>query len=345
MLSKEKHSNRRKFIGDISCAGVGSTAALSSLLNLKLAGSLAAADGQAETDYRALVCVFLGGGNDSFNMLAPYSGDQRVIYEETRGEIGYPLEDFSSLSGHGPGDTKLGLHKNMPNLKALYESGKASFISNVGTLIEPATVAGIQANTVKLPLGLFSHSDQSLHWQSGMPETRNPGSGWGGRMADMLDDLNEVSRISMNISLAGINLYQSGVQTTVLSKASGTIPGITDWSRPGYLPRRKVTSDMMEAQYQSIFERAFAAQMKDAIGASEDYRSALESTAPLEAIFTTDNSLSMQLKDVAEGIAAHENLGKCRQTFFVMAGGWDHHASLDPHPEMLAMLDKAIGEF
>lgn len=164
-------------------------------------------------------------------------------------------------------------------------------------------------------------------------------------MADLLSELNEVPEISMNISLAGINLFQSGLETTLLAKTSGAIPGLQDWNSPNYLPRRKMIQDINEAQYQHIFERAFSSQNKNAIETAETYRFALENTEPLETSFNPANALSLQLKDVAEGIAARGELGKCRQTFFVMSSGWDHHSSLDPHPTMLALLDQAVGEF
>lgn len=336
---------RRQFLGEGSCASVGSIAALSSILNLRMTGSLAAAENPPEEDYKALVCVFLAGGNDSFNMLTPSSGEAYHDYAAARGSLALLPDDLTEFSESLSDGRKLGLNKNMAELVSLYEGGKAAFVSNVGTLVEPTTVAGIQAGTVKLPLGLFSHSDQQLHWQSGLPDTRSPNSGWGGRLADLFSELNGVSGVSMNISLAGINLFQSSNTTTVFSKAVGSVPGLNNWDTPSYLPRRQAIESVLNAEYENVFQKTFVAKTKDAIASGQEYKAALDAADPVMSPFSADNPISMQLKDVAEGISARSGLNKRRQTFFVMAGGWDHHSSLEPHPAMLAQLSQAVGEF
>ncbi|MGC6464483.1 MAG: DUF1501 domain-containing protein [Akkermansiaceae bacterium] len=336
---------RRQFLGEASCASVGSISALSSMFNLRLTGSLAADEDLPDEDYKALVCVFLAGGNDSFNMLTPKGGEAYDAYAGARGSLALPAEDLREFSEALPDGRLLALNKNMPELFELYEEGKAAFVANVGTLVEPTTVAGIQAGTAKLPLGLFSHSDQQLHWQSGLPDTRSPGSGWGGRLADLLTDLNGVSGVSMNISLSGINLFQSSGTTSVFTKSPGSVPGLANWNNPGHLPRRQAIESILDAEYRNVFEKTFVAKSKEAIAAGEEYGTALAAAEPVTSPFSTDNPISMQLRDVVEGISARSGLNKKRQTFFVKAGGWDHHSSLEPHPAMLVELSQAIGEF
>jgi len=336
---------RRRFLGEASCASVGSIAALSSIFNLRLTGSLAAADDPPEEDYKALVCVFLAGGNDSFNMLTPSRGEAYADYALARGSAALAPGDLSDLSETLPDGRQLALTKSMSELLALYEGGKAAFVANVGTLVERTTVAGIQNGSAKLPLGLFSHSDQQLHWQSGLPDTRSAGSGWGGRLADFFADLNGVSGVSMNISLAGINLFQSSAGTSVFSKSPGSVPGLANWDHPAHLARRRAIESVLDAEYRNVFEKTFASRTKEAIAAGQEYREALALADPVESPFTVTNPISMQLKDVAESMAARGGLNKKRQTFFVMAGGWDHHSSLDPHPAMLRQLSQAINEF
>ncbi|YCM42391.1 DUF1501 domain-containing protein [Verrucomicrobiaceae bacterium 227] len=336
---------RRRFLGEASCASVGSIAALSSIFNLRLAGLLAAAENPPEEDYKALVCVFLAGGNDSFNMLTPGSGEAYDDYAAARGSLALAPGDLSNFTEPLLDGRQLALNRNMSELFGLYESEKAAFVSNVGTLVESTTVAGIQDGSAKLPLGLFSHADQQLHWQSGLPETRSPGSGWGGRLADLFADLNGVSGVSMNISLAGINLFQSSAGTSVYSKAQGSVPGLANWDNPALLGRRRAIESVLDAEYHNVFEKSFAAITKEAIASSREYGDALAAADPVTATFTPTNAISMQLKDVAESISARSGLNKKRQTFFVMAGGWDHHSSLDPHPAMLAQLSQAVGEF
>lgn len=347
MRRESRPIKRRQFIGEASCASVGSIAALSSIFNLRLSGSLAAADNPLEEDYKALVCVFLAGGNDSFNMLTPSSGEAYDDYASARGGLALVPGELSNFSETLPDGRQLALNSNMSELLGLYESEKAAFVANVGTLVEATTVAGVQDGSAKLPLGLFSHSDQQMHWQSGLPDSRFPSSGWGGRLAEIFVDLNGVSGVSMNISLAGVNLFQSSAATNVFSKAVGSVPELLNWNNPlsAYMARRQAIESVLDAEYQNVFKKSFVAGTKEAIAAGKEYTDALASADPVASPFSPTNSISMQLKDVVESISARSGLNKKRQTFFVMAGGWDHHSSLDPHPGMLAELSQAISEF
>ncbi len=312
-----------------------------------MTGALSADETDPDDDYRALVCVFLAGGNDSFNMLSPVSEDAYADYAEARGSIALPSSDFTALSAVLPDGRRLGLHKNMTSLQSLYSQGAAAMICNVGTLVEPTTVSGIKEGSANLPLGLFSHSDQQKHWQSSLPETRSPSTGWGGRMSDLIAELNGVSGVSMNISIAGINLFQSSQNTSIFSKTQGLTPGISYWNSTvsSLIARKAAATSILEAEYGNVFERAFANRSLDAIATAEEYRVAVENTPGIIGSFSSSNSLSKQLRDVAEAIAARTALNKRRQTFFVQVGGWDHHASLDHHPAMLQQLSEGIGEF
>lgn len=337
--------NRRRFLGEASCATVGSIAALSTIFNLRLAGNLAAADDTTEEDYKALVCVFLAGGNDSFNMLIPSGGEAYGDYALARGSLALSPGDLSTLSETLPDGRQLALNNSMSELLALYEGEKAAFVANVGTLVEPTTVSGILDGSAKLPLGLFSHSDQQQHWQSGLPDNRSPEAGWGGRLADCLRETNGVSGVSMNISLAGLNLFQTSAGTNVFTKNPGDVPGLADWDQPYFLSRRTAIESILDAEYRNVFEKTFVERTKGAIAAGREYGEALDAADPLASSFTTSNPISIQLEDVAKGISARDGLNKRRQTFFVMAPGWDHHSSLSGHPAMLQQLSQAINEF
>lgn len=340
--------NRRRFLGQASCSAIGSTSLLSSLINLRLTGSLAAADNEEAEDYKALVCVFLAGGNDSFNMLAPVDASRGYPeYVAARGDVALPETDFTPIGNPlpSPDGRTLGLNVEMPELKALFDSGKACFVNNVGTLVEPVTKLEIQNQSANLPLGLYSHSDQQLHWQSGLPTNRSPLSGWGGRLAELLNDLNGESQVSMNVSLAGVNLFQSGGATSVLSRSASSVPEIRLWNRWVYRHKQAAQESILEAEYQNAFEKAFASTKKAAISASAEYRAALEATGALGTEFSTGNRLASQLKAVAETIAARGPLAKKRQTFFVELGGWDHHNGLEDHPAMLGQVSEAVGQF
>jgi len=339
--------NRREFLGRASCAAVGTASVLSSILQLRLAGSVAAAEvpAGADDDYRALVCLFLAGGNDSFNMLAPAAGDAHAQYLASRGGVALAGSALLPLGQPLADGRLLGVSAAMPQLHAMHEAGKAAFIANVGTLVEPTTLAGFHSRAHQLPLGLFSHSDQQLQWQSSLPDNRFAATGWAGRMADLLRQLNENEVVSMNISVAGINLFQSGEAVAALSVGDAGPTELLNWNSASFLSRRTAMESMLEAEYQNAFQRTFTAMKRQAIEASASYKSALDATPALQTPFTESNGLARQLRMVARTIAARGPLGKRRQTFFVLMGGWDLHTGMNQHGGLLGTVDRAVAEF
>lgn len=337
---------RRRFLGEASCAAVGSASLLSSILNLRLVGQLAAAEEPPAEDYKALVCLFLAGGNDSFNMLPPASGDGYAEYAAARVGLALSQASILPLSGSLPDGRTLGLHPSMPGLRDLYEQGKAAFVANVGTLVEPVTLSEYQNGLRKLPYGLFSHSDQQMHWQSSLPDNPFPSSGWAGRIADLINELNSVSPVSMNVSLSGINLFQSGAGVAPFSITEGGAIQLTDWNTASYLPRRQAMESILDAGYHNLFERTFARMKKDAIAANEAFRVALAGAPAVTSPFTASNPVSKQLQMVAKSISARNLLGKKRQTFFVQFAGFDLHGNIESnHPGLLQTVSVAVGEF
>ena len=316
-------------------------------MNLKMTGQLAASEGDAREDYRALVCLFLGGGNDSFNMLVPDDETGYAEYASSRGDLALAREDLLPLNpGTLPDGRTLGVHPSLPVVRELYDGGKAAFVSNVGTLVEPTSLGQYQNQSVALPSGLFSHSDQAMHWQSSLPDDRSPLSGWGGRMGDLLKELNEVGGVSMNISLAGINLFQSGEDVTPFAIGTNGAIKLIHWNQSSWLPHRQAMEGVLAAEYANLFEQTFARMKREAISANLEFDEALSASADPVSEFSAGNPVSKQLKMVARTIAARSQLGACRQTFFVNMGGWDLHNDLDvSHPALLSTIDTAIGEF
>jgi uncharacterized protein (DUF1501 family) len=199
---------RRRLVGQMACGGMSCTPLFSTLLNLSLAGRAAADSLTPNGNYRALVCLFLNGGNDSFNMLAPRSGTAYKEYKASRQELALASTDLLPLGNAAADHPELGLHPAMPELKALFDQGSAAFIANVGSLIRPITLAEYKKHNA-VPMGLFSHSDQVGQWMTAVPN-RGIESGWGGRASDLLRERNIGTKVSMNISLAGNNLFQYG---------------------------------------------------------------------------------------------------------------------------------------
>jgi uncharacterized protein (DUF1501 family) len=205
--STKRKISRRKFIGTTGCAAMGSTAFLSSFTSLGMMNSLTTPS--RPDDYRALVCILLAGGNDSYNMVVPTSSEPYDVYSASRSNLALPSGDLIPLNYTDPDGIHYGLHPAMPEVANLFNSGNAAVISNVGTLVEPVTKTQILAGTAPLPLGLKSHSDQSRHWQTSVPQSRMA-NGWGAKVADILASGNTNQNLSMNLSVVGTNFWQAG---------------------------------------------------------------------------------------------------------------------------------------
>ncbi len=337
---------RRRFLGQASCAGVGTASLLSSILNLRLVGQLSAADAPVDDEYRALVCVFLGGGNDSFNMLAPVDDTGYAEYAAARTSVAVPRENLLPLGNNLPDGRSLGVHQSMPEIQQLYQAGKAAFVANVGTLVEPTTLVTYLGGQSKLPKGLFSHSDQQMHWQSSLPDDSFPRTGWAGRMIDLFQELNGISHVSSSISLAGANLFQTGEATVPFGISTQGAVELSGWNSLAQASRRGAVESMLEAEYRNVFERTYARMKRESIDANSALKQALAASPAVTSPFSAANPISTQLQMVARTIAARGPLEKKRQTFFVMLGGWDLHGNIESnHPGLLRNLSQGIAEF
>ena len=163
---------------------------------------------------KALVFIMLDGGNDSFNMLVPTSSAHYQEYRDSRSNLALdkasllPLNGFTDQQGR-----RFGLHPSMSEVQRLFNSNKLAFIANIAPMIEPVSKAGFESGSARLPLGLLSHADQFRHWQTSQPHQRI-NSGWFGYFADALQPNRPVEQIPMNISLAGSNIMQNGIQSS-----------------------------------------------------------------------------------------------------------------------------------
>lgn len=323
-MSNQPRLSRRQFLGQASCAAVGSTALFSTLLNLRMASTAAAQTLPMGGDYKALVCLFLAGGADSYNFLAPYGQDEYNEYAAVRADLALPRNSMLPLTLANPIGKQLGMHPGLPELHSMFQAGNLAWVSNVGTLIEPTTLAQYQAQSTRLPLGLYSHADQIKQWQTSVPQSGDA-IGWAGRTADLLHSLNDNDKISMNISVSGSNVWQNGNNTFQYAIGTEGSEGLVthDWHWNGYPARGAAIDSMMDIEYENLFKKTFAQSTKNAVDAHAEFSSAIEGVT-----FTTqfpDNYLAAQLRMVARTIAARSALGMRRQTFFVQFGGWDHH--------------------
>lgn len=354
--------SRRDFIRRSGgCAALTSTSILATLLNLRMTGKVLAAPSIGPfTDYKALICVFLFGGNDSYQMLAPLGapGDdlEYNAYVSKRGGLvppatggvagglawakndsnpAYNLLPITAGSGPNAGRT-FGIIPSMPNLQALYNGGKAAFVANTGTLITPTTRADFNAGK-DLPKGLFSHSDEQRNWQTSIPQSRAATRGWAGRIADLLTDPISPPSISLSIALEDLNIIQTGenvipyvIDDTNGAKALDSYPAsgtrydrIRNAALDGLFPKDEGT---LAATYGDLLQRTHASNSREAIESAIAYNAATSGVS-LNTNFPNTN-IGRQAEQVARAIAAREALGHQRQIFFISRGGFDHHNGL-----------------
>ncbi|MEM6795654.1 MAG: DUF1501 domain-containing protein [Acidobacteriota bacterium] len=347
-------TSRRRFLGQASCAAVGTTSLFSSLLNLRTAGALAVPPPTLRglplpgDDYRALVCLFLAGGNDAFNMLVPRGAAEHAEYAAIRGDLALDAGQLLPITPATGDGREYGLHPGMPEVQQLFQSGRLAFVANVGTLAEPTTKSGITMGTARLPEGLYSHNDQQMHWHTGIPDQRSS-LGWAGRAADLLRASNADNSVSMNISLAGTNVFQSGdrvVSYGIRPDGDGSV-GPTGYGGTDPLDQLRTAAidSLLDQRYQNLFMDTFARTHRDAIDAHLLFSNALAMVPPLQTTFS-DHPVSRRFRMVARTIAARQALGARRQTFFLVFGGWDHHDHvLENQAGMLPFLSRALGEF
>jgi uncharacterized protein (DUF1501 family) len=341
--------SRRRFLGQANCAAISSLPILNTLLNLQMAGSIAEAQG-SDNGYRAVVCLFLGGGMDSFNLLVPYGPTEYAEYAAERASLALPQNQLLPITPLNNVGRQLGLHPGVPELQTLFQNGNLAFIANVGTLVQPTTLTTYNNGAASLPLGLFSHSDQTEQWQSSTPYQRS-GIGWAGRMADVIKSVNTNQVVSMNISLSGSNVWQTGnsvFEYAITQDGATAMTGYEQtWQQEyGQNQLRSAAVDgLLALQYANLLQQSYASTVRSSLDAYNNFANATNVTLPSSVTFPS-TTLAQQLKMVCKAVAGHAGLGMTRNTFFISYGGWDHHSSLIANQaEMLPIVSQAVGAF
>ena len=348
--NSRKGMSRRKFLGSAACAAVGSTTFLSSFTSLGMMNSLAAPrpafGAPPPDDYKALVCILLAGGNDSFNMVVPTSSEPYSDYATSRSNVALTSGELLPLNYTDSQGINYGLHPAMPEVANMFNDGKAAVLANIGTLLEPVTKAQVLNGTAPLPLGLQSHADQARHWQTSVPQNRHA-KGWGGKVADILAAGNSNQDISMNLSLSGTNLWQAGetVDEFTITQNGSVGISILGGTDPFEIILEQGLDNILDQTYNDVLKQTYANKVKDSQNQHEVFTAALDGLTPLSTQFS-QTALSKQLRMVAESIAIAGGLGMARQTYYIRFGGFDNHGELlNNHAARLSMLSAAVGEF
>jgi len=314
-------------------------------VSLAAMGEAAAA---TATDYKALVCVFLYGGNDYANTLVTYDPASYNAMLQFRAPLAIARDSLTPLALNPttplPGGRQYALAPGLDPLLPLFNAGQMSVLLNVGSLIQPTTKAQYQAGSVPLPPKLFSHNDQQSFWQSSSPE--GAASGWGGRLGDLFASGNGNATFTC-IGVGGNAVYLSGhsaVQYQVSSSGSVAVNGVQS-PLFGSATCSRALQQLMTANRVHLFENEYARVASRSIAANSQLSSALTGVT-LSTPFPTGNGLADQLKLVARMVAARSSLGAKRQVFFVSMGGFDTHDGLvSQHPGLMKTLGDALGAF
>ncbi|MCF6171395.1 MAG: DUF1501 domain-containing protein [Bacteroidales bacterium] len=339
--------SRRKFIGQSGLGLLGASALLSTVSPLRALSAAAMNPGKSgRAPYKAMVCLLLSGGNDSFNMLIPRGNAEYNEYAITRSNLAIPQNEIVPVSPLTSDGKTYGLHPGMPEMAQLFNDGKLSFISNLGTMVRPTTKEEVLNGTAELPLGLFSHADQIQQWQSGRTDERSA-IGWGGRIADLMHTVNTNQNISMNISLSGSNVFENGenIIEFVIDRYGGS--GIWgyggDWTYDQV--RTGAINAMLDRPYADMYRKTYINTIKKSNDANLEFNQAIEAVPDFNTAFS-DTDLSQSFLMIAKTIAARETLGFERQIFFINYGSWDHHDGLiENQAVMLPEVSKALSEF
>jgi uncharacterized protein (DUF1501 family) len=332
---------RRTFIRQAACAALTTTGILNTIFDLR---RLSAATTDT-SDYKALICLFLYGGNDANNVIIPHDNSGYASYSAARGILAIPQASLLPLTLPSGDGRDFGFHPNMPELQSLFNQGKLGLVSNVGTLVAPVTRAQYLAGGAAVPPQLFSHADQSVQWQTSVPGQISK-TGWGGRMADVIQSLNAGSKISLSISIAGTNTFEVGntVLPYTLSPNGSIGLGGFDGSANANV-RLQAFKDLLALPHNNLFEQAYSDTVSRSIAANELLTSALAGVPAFQTVFPA-TGLGGQLNMIAKLIAARNNLSMKRQIFFCSVGGYDTHGNqLTGQANLLTELSQGLNAF
>jgi uncharacterized protein (DUF1501 family) len=330
---------RRRFLQH--AGALAGTAALGQL-------GILAANAATASDYKALVCVFLYGGNDANNMIVPLDTAGYANYAQTRSYLALPQAQLLPLAA-ASGSPQYGFHPSLPGLASLWASKDLAVVANVGTLVQPLTKAQYLSTATLKPESLFSHIDQQHQWQASISNTSSANSGWGGRLSDQLASLNVNSSVPPMISTGGNNLFVTGAASQALVIPISGSFGLNGFSNSTADAARRLALQQLLQVDQSInLTQAAQAVMSSALTSSAILNPILTTTdATLQARFAglTDN-FSQQLLAIAKVIEARSALGASRQVFLATLGSFDTHTNqLNEQQTLFGQLDAGLTAF
>jgi uncharacterized protein (DUF1501 family) len=374
-MSQLNRTARREFLRKLGATLAGGTAA-AWLPQMQLMAQSSRVVCPNPANYRALVCVYLAGGSDSWNMFVPtdtagyasYLAARGGVYNAATNPAGVAIDQAALLPVTPVGGGSFGFHPsftdftvgtapntvNVPGLTSLFNQGRVATLPNIGTLIRPITKAEYNAQPALRPPQLFSHNDQEKLWNLGNT-TLNDRFGWGGRLADMITQCNGRQDLPAAISIAGSTSYLIG-QDVFPYGMSTSATGATGMS--GYTNasptstdalRRSALSSMLTFNSSHLLQREYGTITKRSIDLYGDVSTAMQAPANQIALpRPAGNNLADQLWTVARMIRARATLQQNRQVFYVRIGGFDTHdaqMTANGQPLLYTRVNQALAWF
>jgi uncharacterized protein (DUF1501 family) len=325
---------RRSFLRYASLAAAGN------LAGLRPFGALNAL-ANTTPDYKALVCIFLFGGNDANNMVVPYDTQGYANYASLRANLALSQ---SSLLGLTP-TPNFALHPSLPDVQSLYNSGNAALVTNVGTLTQPITRAQVLAGGI-VPSNLYSHPDQQEEWQNAAASGATA-TGWAGRVSDvMAGSYNSGAQIPMIVSVNGDTLFCNGISTTPVSVSPGNLGNASCSEGAECTARQTAAQSLITFNSGVSLITADDQITSNAYSYAATLTAATNSVTPLKTVFPANNGLGAQLQQIAQIIQVRAALGVQRQIFFCGIGNFDTHSNqLALQASLLAGISPAMSAF
>ena len=328
---------RRSFM---KLASWGALAQLAGVSPLRSMAQLA--QNTSANDYKAIVCLFLRGGNDSNNMLVPLTGAQYTAYSQARASNAVAQSQLLPLM-----NSALGLNPAFSNLQQAYNSGNAAMIANVGPLVQPTTTAQYQSASVQLPQQLMAHDDQQEVWEAGGYQ---PGvaSSWSGLASDLLTPSYNSSNLPMVTVLGGGASNFGHGQTSAPFTAGPSAQPAVYWCAQGLAcyPRASAAQQLITFNNGANLLQADEQIYSTSYKYNEFYNGVLGSAQPFRTSFNAANPLSSALDTVATMMQLRSQIGARRQIFLINADGFDTHAAQSgAQPQLYAMIDQAVSMF
>jgi uncharacterized protein (DUF1501 family) len=352
-MRKIDHS-RRQFMKTASYAAMAGVSASPTLHSMRALAAMTSHAASAPTDYRALVCVYLQGGNDGHGTLIATDSDSFSAFTAARsGAVGlaYPLNELLPITPLTPQSGRtFALNPYLTGVQNLFTSGRAALVANTGTLVAPVSKAEWNSGSATLPPSLFSHFDQTNAWEAIAANDVN--RGWGGRMADLFESMNSNASFTC-ISTSGNTLFlagQTAFQLRVSSAGALTANGLSG-SLFGSAQGTAALEAIIGADNTNLFAKEYAVVVRRSLAAQAALKAAMAPAGPTGVPnppqfldpatgMLSDNQLAQSLQTVARVIAGRTALGVSRQVYFVELGGFDTH---DTQAKRLSTLLSQLG--